>query len=197
MKKHRDDFDIKLAAVMKKNMSNVSASDELIMKTLARVREEENKKQAKVSPLKPKRAGRMPAAMISGIAAAVIALMGVAVVFGVMYNRKSGSGDVTPAQSVATTLGDTTGEVLSNVPIPDHYQGDEAPVGLTFAGLTGRVYTLGAEVRDMFNLKNCYFNGLNDYYRHIVNKSDKEVREYDANNDKIPPRDDIDTDKRK
>ena len=53
---------------MKKNMSNVSASDDLIMKTLARVREEEAKKQATVSPLKPKKARKIPIAMVSGIA---------------------------------------------------------------------------------------------------------------------------------
>ena len=199
MKKHRDEFDIKLAAVMKKNMSNVSASDDLIAKTLARVREEEAKKQATVSPLKPKQKGkarRTPVAMISGIAAAVIAVVGVAVMFGVMNSKKNiqpGEPVVSQAPSVMTTAGSVE-EVTKNTPMPDHYDGNESPVSLTIRGLGCRAYSLGVDVYNMFSLKNDYFGGLNDYY---ISITDKNYTIQDSGDDRLPPRDDMDTDKRK
>ena len=195
MKKHRDEFDIKLAAVMKKNMSNVSASDDLIMKTLARVREEEAKKQATVSPLKPKKARKIPIAMVSGIAAAVIALVGVAVVFGVLGKNKAQpiDSDVSPTTNVITTSG-VVEEGIKNAPMPDHYEGNESPVGLTIKGLGSRAYSLGSNIYDLFNLKNDYFFGLNNYYMNITGKS-YDIQ--DMGDDRLPPSDDMEAGKRK
>lgn len=195
MKKHRDEFDIKLAAVMKKNMSNVSASDDLIMKTLARVREEEAKKQATVSPLKPKKARKIPIAMVSGIAAAVIALVGAAVVFGVLGTNKAQPTDpvVSPTTNVITTPG-AVEEVTKNAPMPDHYDGGESPVSLTIKGLGSRAFSLGGNLYDLFGLKNDYFLGLNNYYQNITGKSYDIL---DTGDDRLPPSDDMEAGKRK
>ena len=83
--KQYDDFDKKLEAVMKKNLQNTHASQDLINKTLLRLGEEQTK--AKVTPVKKKKA--IPIALISSIAAILLALVGVLFLFLRVSNVKS------------------------------------------------------------------------------------------------------------
>ena len=76
--KQYDDFDKKLEAVMKKNLQDTHASQDLINKTLLRLGEA--KTQAVVTPVKKKKRA-IPVALISGIAAILLALVGVTFVF--------------------------------------------------------------------------------------------------------------------
>lgn len=76
--KQYDDFDKKLEAVMKKNLQDTHASQDLINRTLLRLGEA--KTQAVVTPVKKKKRV-IPVALISGIAAILLALVGVTFVF--------------------------------------------------------------------------------------------------------------------
>jgi hypothetical protein len=75
--KQYDDFDKKLEAVMKKNLGSVHASRDLINKTLLKVSEEKQKQEEKPK----KKPFIIPIPLISGIAAVLIALLGLSALF--------------------------------------------------------------------------------------------------------------------
>lgn len=91
--KHYDDFDKKMEAVMKKNLGSVHASQDLINKTLLKINEEKNKPQQEQKESK-KKPFIIPIAFVSGLAALLIALVGVSVMFFSM-NKAKGSNKIT------------------------------------------------------------------------------------------------------
>lgn len=81
----KTNLDKQIEAALKANLNSISASDDLIARTLARL--EENK-QTVVTPMPVKKKKRIPVAIISTIAAAAIALVGGVFVFASLNNAK-------------------------------------------------------------------------------------------------------------
>ena len=173
MKKHKDELDLKISAVMKKNLSKVSASDELILQTLQRIHEEQDSKNGvSVTPLGKGKAktSRLPAALVSGIAAALIAIVGVGIVFTKM---KTNDTPVTVndkpkiTQSIDEPVVETKGvEVIS----ADYYNEDSVPVGQTVSGLALRAGHFSIGHDSIFMIKDSYFSGLTTFYSTLKDK---------------------------
>lgn len=81
---NKNNLDKKIEATLKANLNPISASDDLIFKTLARL--EQEKQGTKVTAI-PKKNRKLPIAIISSIAAATIALVGVLLFMNAANNK--------------------------------------------------------------------------------------------------------------
>lgn len=93
---NKNNLDKKIEATLKANLNPISASDDLIFKTLARL--EQEKQGTKVTAI-PKKNRKLPIAIISSIAAAAIALVGV-LLFMNAANNKAETAKVKSKKSV-------------------------------------------------------------------------------------------------
>ncbi len=96
---NKNNLDKKIEATLKANLNPISASDDLIFKTLARL--EQEKQGTKVTAI-PKKKRKLPIAIISSIAAATIALVGV-LLFMNAANNKAETAKVKSKKSVHMT----------------------------------------------------------------------------------------------
>ena len=99
-----DEFDKMMESVMKKNLGSVHASQDLINKTLLKINEEKNKPQQEQKESK-KKPFIIPIAFVSGLAALLIALVGVSVMFFSFNKAKDGSKVLSTKKSAADTAG--------------------------------------------------------------------------------------------
>lgn len=102
-----DEFDKMMESVMKKNLGSVHASQDLINKTLLKINEEKNKPQQEQKESK-KKPFIIPIAFVSGLAALLIALVGVSVMFFSFNKAKDGTNGLTKKSAV-----DTAGQAFS------------------------------------------------------------------------------------
>lgn len=99
-----DDFDKMMESVMKKNLGSVHASQDLINKTLLKINEEKNKPQQEQKESK-KKPFIIPIAFVSGLAALLIALVGVSVMFFSFNKAKDGAKNLSSKKAATDAAG--------------------------------------------------------------------------------------------
>ena len=104
-----DDFDKMMESVMKKNLGSVHASQDLINKTLLKINEEKNKPQQEKKESK-KKPFIIPIAFVSGLAALLIALVGVSVMFFSFNKGKNGTNGLSTRKAATGNAGGSYSE---------------------------------------------------------------------------------------
>lgn len=193
MKKHRDDFDLMMSSVMKKNLSKVNASDELIRQTLQRIREEESERSGKavVTPVKKgksaadKKANRARRISLISMAAAVaLALIGSGIIF--MTNRQKTTGGSSPVIPAVSEQAKNRADIeVINTEIPDHYENrNETPARLTVNALGSRAQKI-CDFTELFTLSESHFLNFNNYYTILSDTYYSEFKKDNEGNDII------------
>lgn len=144
-------LDKKIEATLKSNLNSISASDDLIAKTLMRLNEEQSNKGAKVSPMPVKRKKHVPIALISSIAAGCIAVAGVAFL---IYGRNSAKTAVphnmvtdSAIPEIANTYkSETAKDIMANDEVYEA-SADEIPVTEDSIAISPGNFTLKTEVQ--------------------------------------------------
>ncbi|MBO7426434.1 MAG: hypothetical protein J6U23_12235 [Clostridiales bacterium] len=106
---NNDNFDKMMESVMKKNLGSVHASQDLINKTLLKINEEKNKPQQEQKESK-KKPFIIPIAFVSGLAALLIALVGVSVMFFSFNKAKDGTKNLSTKKAATDAMGEADSE---------------------------------------------------------------------------------------